>query len=83
MTCGQPAYAIDVAIAVDHMTLAAVALDLGTCWIGSFYEEKVREIMGVPQEIRIVALLPLGYPAEEPGPRPRKSLDEVVAWEHW
>ena len=83
MTCGQPAYAIDVAIAVDHMTLAAAALDLGTCWIGAFYEEKVREILGVPQAIRIVALLPLGYPAEEPGPRARKSLDEVVAWEHW
>jgi len=83
MTCGQPAYAIDVAIALDHMTLAAAALGLGTCWIGAFYEDKVKEILGVPQEIRVVALLPLGYPAEEPSPRPRKSLDEVVAWEHW
>jgi nitroreductase len=83
MTCGQPAYAIDVAIALDHMTLAAASLDLGTCWIGAFYEDKVKEILGVPQEIRVVALLPLGYPAEQPGPRPRKSLDDVVAWEHW
>ena len=83
MTCGQPAYAIDVAIALDHMTLAAASLDLGTCWIGAFYEEKVKEILGVPQEIRVVALLPLGYPGEQPGPRPRKSLDEVIAWEHW
>jgi len=83
MTCGQPAYAIDVAIALDHMTLAAASLDLGTCWIGAFYEEKVKEILGVPQEVRVVALLPLGYPAEEPSPRPRKTLDEVIAWEHW
>jgi len=83
MTCGQPAYAIDVAIALDHMTLAAASLDLGTCWIGAFYEDKVKEILGVPQEIRVVALLPLGYPAEQPGLRPRKSLDEIVAWEHW
>jgi nitroreductase len=83
MTCGQPAYAIDVAIALDHMTLAAVSLDLGTCWIGAFYEEKVKEILGVPQEVRVVALLPLGYPAEQPGPRPRKSLDEIIAREHW
>ena len=83
MTCGQPAYAIDVAIAVDHMTLAAASLDLGTCWIGAFYEDKVKEILGVPQEIRVVALLPLGYPAQDTGPRPRKTLDEVVAWEHW
>jgi nitroreductase len=83
MTCGQPAYAIDVAIALDHMTLAAASLDLGTCWIGAFYEEKVKEILGVPQEVRVVALLPLGYPAEQPGPRPRKSLDEIIAREHW
>ncbi|MCX6672678.1 MAG: nitroreductase family protein [Methanothrix sp.] len=83
MTCGQPAYAIDVAVALDHMTLAAAALGLGTCWIGAFYEDKVKEILGVPQEIRVVALLPMGYPAEEPCPRPRKSLDEVLAWEHW
>ena len=83
MTCGQPAYAIDVAIALDHMTLAAAAFGLGTCWIGAFYEDKVKEILGVPPEIRVVALLPLGYPAEEPGPRGRKSLDEIVAREHW
>jgi len=83
MTCGQPAYAIDVAIALDHMTLAAAALGLGTCWIGAFYEDKVKEILGVPPEIRVVALLPLGYPAEEPGPRGRKSLDEIMSREHW
>jgi nitroreductase len=83
MTCGQPAYAIDVAIALDHMTLAAASLDLGTCWIGAFYEDKVKEILGVPQEIRVVALLPLGYPAKQPGPLARKTLDEIVAWEHW
>ena len=83
MTCGQPAYAIDVAIALDHMTLAAAAFGLGTCWIGAFYEDQVKEILGVPPEIRVVALLPLGYPAEEPSPRGRKSLDEIMAREHW
>ncbi|MDD2756698.1 MAG: nitroreductase family protein [Methanothrix sp.] len=83
MTCGQPAYAIDVAIALDHMTLAAASLGLGTCWIGAFYEDKVKEILGVPPEIRVVALLPLGYPAKQPEPRPRKNLDDIVAWEHW
>jgi len=83
MTCGQPAYAIDVAIALDHMTLAAASLGLGTCWIGAFYEDRVKEILAVPSEIRVVALLPLGYPAEKPGPRPRKSLEDIVAWGHW
>jgi len=83
MTCGQPAYAIDVAIALDHMTLAAASLGLGTCWIGAFYEEQAKAILGVPEGVRIVALLPLGYPAEEPFPRPRKPLDEIVSWERW
>jgi nitroreductase len=83
MTCGQPAYPIDVAIALDHMTLVAASLGLGTCWIGAFYEDKVKEILGVPPEIRVVALLPLGYPAEQPAPRPRKNLDDIIAWEHW
>ena len=83
MTCGQPAYAIDVSIALDHMTLAAASLGLGTCWIGAFYEEQARAILGVPEGVRIVALLPLGYPAEEPFARPRKPLDEIVSWERW
>ena len=83
MTCGQPAYAIDVAIAVDHMTLAAQSLGLGTCWIGAFYEGQVREILGVPANIRVVALLPLGYPAQNARATPRKSLAEVVSYDHW
>ncbi|MDM7911866.1 MAG: nitroreductase family protein [Methanotrichaceae archaeon] len=83
MTCGQPAYALDVAIAVDHMTLAAVAEGLGTCWIGAFYEDKVKEILGIPERIRVVALLPLGYPAQAARPTPRKKLDEILAYERW
>ncbi len=83
MTCGQPAYALDVAIAVDHMTLAAFSLGLGTCWIGAFYEDQVKKILGVPDEVRVVALLPLGYPAGPQPATPRKSLEDVVAYEHW
>lgn len=83
MTCGQPAYAIDVAIALDHMTLAAASLGLGSCWIGAFYEDRVKQILAVPPEVRVVALLPLGYPAEMPAPRPRKSLKDIAAREHW
>jgi len=83
MTCGQPAYALDVTIAVDHMTLAAVSEGLGTCWIGAFYEDKVKEILGIPEQIRVVALLPLGYPAQAARPTPRKTLDEILAYERW
>lgn len=83
MTCGQPAYVVDVAIGVDHMTLAAFSLGLGTCWIGAFYEDQVKQILGVPDGVRVVALLPLGYPAQAPHTMPRKSLAEVVAYERW
>jgi nitroreductase len=83
MTCGQPAYIMDVTIAVDHMTLAAIPLGLGTCWIGAFYEEKVKQILGIPEQVRVVALLPLGYPAQTPKPTPRKKVDEILAYEKW
>jgi len=83
MTCGQYCYPIDVAIAVDHMTLQAVEEGLGTCWIGAFHEGQVKATLGIPDAVRVVALLPLGYPAGTPPPRPRQSLDEVVTWERW
>lgn len=83
MKCGQLAYPIDTAIAVDHMTLQAVEEGLGTCWIGAFDEEKVKELLNIPHDIRVVTLLPLGYPLTIPQPTPRKSLDEIVMWEKW
>src|SRR5512136_2314620 len=64
MGCGQLCYPIDVAIALDHMSLAAVDLGLGTCWIGLFDEKKVKEILHIPDEIRVVELMPLGYPVD-------------------
>ena len=83
MRCGQPCYPIDLAIAVDHMTLQAVAEGLGTCWIGAFYEGPVREILGIPENIRVVELLTVGYPAGLPGRTTRLPLDRVVHWEKW
>lgn len=83
MSCGQLAYPIDVAIAVDHMTLVAVEQGLGTCWLGAFYEDQVKEILGIPEEIRVVTMLPLGYPERVPEPRGRKAFDEVVVFERW
>jgi len=65
MSCGQPCYPIDVAIALDHISLAAVEYDLGTCWIGAFNEGKVKEILGIPEEVRVVELMPIGYPATQ------------------
>ena len=54
---------IDVAIALDHLTLAAVADGLGTCWIGAFDEGRVKKLLQVPAKVKVVAMTPLGYPA--------------------
>ena len=65
------------------MTLQAVEEGLGTCWIGAFDEEKVKEILNIPDNVRVVSLLPLGYPSDIPLPKSRKNLDEIVMWEKW
>ena len=84
MPCGIKSYTVDVSIAIDHLTLAAVAEGLGTCWIGAFDPEKVREILGIPKEIAIVELLSIGYP-EDPSlkVKARLSFDEIVMYESW
>jgi len=76
--CGIPSYAVDLAIAIDHATLAAVDEGLGTCWIGAFDEEIAKSALGVPENIRVVASTPLGYPDQESAPRPRRALDEIM-----
>ncbi|MCL0035795.1 nitroreductase family protein [Thermodesulfovibrionales bacterium] len=81
MSCGIPADPVDVAIAIDHMTLAAVEEGLGTCWIGAFSQEKVCKILEVPSSFRVIELLTLGYPADSPPTKVRKSLPEIVCYE--
>jgi nitroreductase len=83
MTCGVPAWAVDLAIAVDHITLAAVEHGLGSCWIGAFYQEDVKKILSIPAEYKVVALLPLGYPQDKARFKNRKSLDEIVCYDVW
>lgn len=86
MTCGQLCYPIDVAIAIEHMALKAAEEGLGTCWVGAFYEEQVKEILGIPKHIRVVELLSLGYPSlgqMPPSQKDRLSLEEIVMYERW
>lgn len=71
---------IDVAIAVDHLILAAASIDLGTCWVCAFDAEKVHEVLSLPDNLEAVALVPLGYPAEEKGEKERKDLSQLVSW---
>ena len=84
MACGQLCYPIDVAIAIDHITLCAVAEGLGTCWIGAFDEDQVKELLGIPPQIRVVGLLPVGY-AQDPSrvEKKRLLLEEITRYERW
>ena len=83
MSCDVLASPVNVSIAVDHLTLAAAAEGLGTCWIGSFSQDRARQLLGVPETCKIVALTPLGYPADESGERTRKALGELVCYEQF
>ena len=83
MRCGQLSYPIDVAIAVTQMTLQAVEEGLGTCWVCAFEEAKVKAALAVPDDARVVTLLPLGYPAEAPEARMRKATDEIFCYERY
>jgi nitroreductase len=76
-------WAVDLSIALEHIMLAAVAEGLGTCWIGSFKEAEVRRLLQVPEDIKIVALTPIGYPAQETKARPRKTLSEITCNERY
>jgi nitroreductase len=80
LSSGVPAYALDLAVAVDHMTLVAVEEGLGTCWIGAFDQDKVKRILEVPERYKVVALLPLGFPADTPGSKIRKDISEIVSY---
>ena len=81
MMCEVPAYPVDLAIAIDHMTLAAVDEGLGSCWIGAFLQDEARNVMGIPDNCMIVGLLTLGFPSDEGRPKTRKSLDEIVSYD--
>jgi nitroreductase len=84
MTCGQKCYPIDVAIAIDHMTLAAEELGLGTCWIGAFYEDEVKKILEIPEDIRVVELLCLGYAGGSlQQPKDRLAMEKIAFSEKW
>jgi nitroreductase len=79
---GKTLYCIqDTAAAIQNINLAAYSLGLGTCWVGAFMEEKAREILKTPPEVRPIAIIPIGYPTEVPPPRSRRPLNEVVHYE--
>jgi len=70
--------AINAGIAVEHIVLRAADLGLGTCWVGRFDTKRAREILELDESIQLVALLPVGYPAQSPAPRPRFKKSDIL-----
>lgn len=93
VVCGNPLesdvennieyFVADVSIAFEHLCLAAHALGLGTCWMGWYDEAQIKKTLGIPSDIRIVGITPLGYPDQEPKPRPRKELSDIAYFNEW
>jgi nitroreductase len=104
VACGDPKlsgthngieyFTVDVAIAMEHLILAATDMGLSSCWIGGFNEKKVKEALGIPKRIRVVALTPLGYLAKKrrilggiikiiTRSKKRRSLDEIIHYDKW
>ena len=71
---------VDATIAMENMVIAAWTLGIGSCWIGACNEEKVKEMMKIPNEWKVVALLTFGYPAEKPKQRKKKSFEKMFSF---
>jgi len=74
---------IDIAIVMDHLSLAAADLGLGTCWVASFNVQAARDFLRLPTRVEPIVLMSLGYPADIPVPKVRKPLDELIYYEYW
>jgi nitroreductase len=83
LACGQPMHTVDVSIAFAYMILQAYELGLGTCWIGAFSEDEAKKILNVPDDVRVVAMTPLGYSNQSPSQKFRKTLDQIVCYEKY
>ena len=75
--------AVDAAIVVDHITLQAADLGLGTCWIGAFNPQAARDFLNLPDDVDPIAFTPLGYPLDEPKPKTRKALEDLIRHDTW
>jgi nitroreductase len=74
---------VDVTIALQNMVLAAEAQGLGSCWIGDFDNSEVKELLGIPSNLSVVALVAFGYPAKKPALKTKKNLEEIVHYERF
>jgi len=83
MSCSVPGDPVDVAIALEHVALAATAEGLGSCWIGSFNQDQIRTLLNIPANAKVIEVMTLGYPADHPGPKTRKPISELACYDQW
>jgi len=83
MKCGQAIGPIDVAIALEHIALQATELGLGSCWIGSFDAKEVKVILGMPENVAVIELMAIGYPADQQGKVSREPIEKIVCYDKW
>lgn len=73
----------DTTIAITHILLEVDNQGLGACWCGAFTQETIRPVLNIPDDKFVLAVIPVGYPAEEPKAKPRKTLAEIIRYESW
>jgi nitroreductase len=83
MKCGQAAGPIDVSIALEHIALQAAQLGLGTCWLGAFDADGVRNILKIPKNVTIIELMTIGYAADEWKEPKRENIEKIVCYNKW
>jgi len=83
MRCGQHSTPIDVAIAMEHIALQAVCEGLGSCWIGSFFEDQVKTVLAIPDDVRVIEMMTVGHPADRKPARSRVPQSEIVCYDRW
>lgn len=83
MLCGQPVRPIDCSIALSFMLLEAEELGLGMCWLGHFRADEVKRILEIPEDYKVFAVVPVGWPANKGYPTPRKKLEDLVLYNKW
>jgi len=71
---------VDTTIALENMVIAAWALGVGSCWIGDFKDEELKQLLNIPDGWKVVALISFGYPAEHPSPKRKKTMNELVSY---
>jgi len=69
---------VDTTIALQNMVIAAWSLGVGSCWIGDFKEGEVKKLLNIPGSWKVIALISFGYPAEQPGSKQKKPIEEIV-----